>query len=61
MGEEFTAVINDATEEIGAVIKHLREIDSPRVDPRVRAIIITHLEEAQLWSLKMIKDAFTPV
>jgi len=58
MGEEFTAIINDFNRDIGDIIKDLREFESPRVDPRVQAIMITHLEEAQLWSLKLIKDAF---
>jgi hypothetical protein len=58
MGEEFTAAINDTNRAIRDAIEHLRKFDSPRLDPRVKAIIITHLEEAQLWSLKLIKDAF---
>lgn len=58
MGEEFKAIINDTNRAIEDVIDYLSGLDSPRLDPRVKAIIITHLEEAQLWSLKLIKDAF---
>jgi hypothetical protein len=30
--------------------------ESPLCDGRIKAIILTNLEQAQLWSLKLIKE-----
>jgi len=55
MGEEISLPINDTTRAIGDILKNLKGWDSPLVDERVRAIIATKLQEAQLWSLRLIK------
>lgn len=57
MGEEITFSVNDTNREIGKIIADLNGFDSPLLDKRVKAIILTNLEQAQLWSLKMIKEA----
>lgn len=57
MGEEIIFSVNDTNRAIGKIIANLNGFDSPLLDKRVKAIIITNLEQAQLWSLKMIKEA----
>lgn len=56
MGQEATYPINDTHRAIEAVAQSLREFDSPRCDPRIKAIILTKLQEAQLFSLLLIKE-----
>ncbi len=60
MDEKIMASINDTHRGIGEVIGRLKEWESDLCDPRVKAIVLTKLEEAQLWSLKMIKDNIKP-
>jgi len=55
MGEEITFNVNDTNREIAKVIENLKKFDSPLLDQRIKSIVITNLEQAQLWSLKMIK------
>jgi hypothetical protein len=55
MGEEVTFPVNDTNREIGEVLQKLRAFESPLCDPRVKALVLTNLEQAQLWSLKLIK------
>ena len=55
MDEEVTFSINDTNRAIERVIDHLRKWDSPLCDQRVKALILTKLEEAQLWSLNLVK------
>lgn len=55
MGEEVKFPVNDTNRGIQALMDALRAFESPRCDPRVKALILTKLEEAQLWSLKLIK------
>ena len=57
MGEEETYSINDTNRTIARIIESLKAFESPLADKRVQAIIITKLEEAQLWSLKLIIKA----
>jgi hypothetical protein len=54
MGEEATYVVNDVNRAIGKTIDDLKKSGSSHEDPRVKAIILTNLEQAQLWSLKLI-------
>ncbi len=56
MGEEKTYTINDTNRSIGRLIEDLQKWDSSYCDPRVKAIIVTKLQEAQLWSLVLIKE-----
>lgn len=56
MGEEKTYQVNDTNRAIGRVIDNLRTFDSTSCDSRVKALVLTKLEEAQLWSLKLIKS-----
>lgn len=55
MGEEITFDVNDINRSIAEIIGHLKDFESPLCDQRVKAIILTNLEQAQLWSLKLIK------
>lgn len=55
MGEEKIYQINDTHRAIDSVIKNLSAWESPRCDGRVKAIIITKLQEARLWSLELVK------
>ena len=57
MGEDVTYSVNDTNRGIQRVIDDLKDWESPLCDPRVKALIITKLEEAQLWSLKLVKKA----
>ena len=54
MGEELTVVINDTCRDIQCALDRLRPWESPQCDPRVKAMILTHLEEARLWSLQLV-------
>lgn len=54
MGEDITFPVNDETRALQEMMDRLRRFESPRCDPRVKAIMLTKLEEAWLWSLKLI-------
>lgn len=56
MGESKTFELNDTYRLVEREIASLREFKSPLCDERVKAIIITKLEEVQLWALKLIKE-----
>jgi len=56
MGEEKSYTINDTNRAIGSVISNLTAWESPKCDPRVKALILTKLQEAQLWSLLLGKQ-----
>ena len=55
MGEEKTFNINDTQRAIEAVMEDLKKWESPNCDPRIKAIILTKLEEAWLFGLKLVK------
>ena len=57
MGEEITYPVNDTNRAIGSIIKDLRAWESPLCNERIRALILTRLEEAQLWSLLLVSQA----
>lgn len=57
MGEEIKFESNDTYHIIGKVMDSLKSFNSEFVDNRVKAIILTNLEQAQLWALKLIKAA----
>ena len=58
MQEEKIVYPNDTTRAIDKIIEHLNvwKKDNDRVNPRELALVITKLEEASLWSLKMVKQ-----
>lgn len=56
MGEEVTYPVNDTNREIGKIIEDLDNNTEANFDPRVKAIVKTKLEEAQLWALKLIRQ-----
>lgn len=56
MGETQTFDVNDTNRAIARVMDALKQFDSDKCDGRVRALVLTKLEEAQLWSLKLIKS-----
>lgn len=56
MNEEVTYSVNDTNRAIGKLIEDLRAFESPKADPRIKAMILTQLELAQLLSLKLVKD-----
>lgn len=43
-------------EELADIISRVRDISNVYCDPRVQSIIITRLEEAQLWAAKLMKE-----
>lgn len=45
-------IVGDIQDSLGRI----RDIDPKWCDPRVKAIIMTRLEEAQLWANKLWKD-----
>jgi len=55
MGEEITYSINDTTRAITKVATDLNAFQSPLCDGRVKAMILTKLQEARLLSLELIK------
>jgi hypothetical protein len=50
---EYTS--NDVHRTITRLMEDLRENTNPEIDHRIRAIILTHLQTAQLFSLELIK------
>jgi hypothetical protein len=56
MGQTVTFPVNDINQEIEGVIDTLCALEGVKVDAVVKAIILTKLKEAQLWSLKLIKS-----
>ena len=56
MSETITYTINDTNRAIGKVADDLKGFDSDRIDGRIKSMILTKLEEAQLLSLKLIKE-----
>lgn len=58
MREEKIVYPNDTTHAIEKIIQHLNKwkIDNSYSNPREVALVITKLEEAAMWSLKMIKN-----
>lgn len=57
MPQERVVYPNDTTTQIERMIEHINtwKIDNPYVNPREVSLVITKLEEAALWSLKMVK------
>lgn len=55
VGETESHTVNDTSRAIASVAKDLDKFESPLVDLRVRAIILTKLQEAYLFSLLLIK------
>jgi hypothetical protein len=55
MGEELVFTKNDCYRGIERLAETLRAFESPRCDPRVKAMILTKLQEARLLSLELIK------
>jgi len=56
MEDTIEITLNDTFREIDNILTRLKEWESDLANPRVKALVITKLEEAQLWSLKLIKD-----
>lgn len=54
-GEEITYIANDTTRAIMIIETDLKEFQSPLCDPRIKAMILTKLQEARLLSLELIK------
>jgi hypothetical protein len=55
VSEEITYTINDTTRGITGVADSLKSFESPLADPRIKAMILTKLQEAELLSLLLIK------
>ena len=55
MGEQVTYTVNDTTRAIQNISDDLKSFESPLCDPRVKAMILTKLQEARLLSLELIK------
>lgn len=58
MREEETVYPNDTTRQIRKMIEHLEDWrkDNERCDQLHTAMVITKLEEAELISLRMVKE-----
>ncbi len=54
MGEDVLYPINDTYRAIQRVMDELKAFESPKCNARIKAIILTNLEQAQLWSLKLV-------
>jgi len=55
MGEEITFEINDTYREIGSVLTRLEQFESPLLNRSTKNQIIAKLQEAQFWSLHLIR------
>jgi hypothetical protein len=55
MGEVLVFAKNDCYRGIERLAETLRVFESPLCDPRVKAMILTKLQEARLLSLELIK------
>lgn len=56
MREEEAVFPNDATRAIRAIMEHLNSLQGSEINMRARAIILTHLEEAELMSFRLINN-----
>ncbi|MCP4651157.1 MAG: hypothetical protein GY853_13910 [PVC group bacterium] len=56
MGEEITFPVNDTNRSIDKIIQELKNFNSPNCNIRAKALVLTNLEQAQLWSLKLINQ-----
>lgn len=56
MGETKEFSINDTYRAIDRLSNVLKSFESPLVDPRVKAMILTKLQEARLLSLELIVE-----
>jgi hypothetical protein len=59
MNEEVVFTVNDTTRGIERVMEGVRKWRnaSDLVDERATAIVLTKLEEAAMWSLKMVAES----
>lgn len=55
MGEEIVFRKNDTYREIEKISDDLKKFESPLCDGRVKAMILTKLQEVRLLSLELIK------
>ena len=60
MQEELTMYPNDTTRAIQRVTENLKAFQSPLCDQRIKALILTKLQEAELFSLLLIKKDEVP-
>ncbi|MGI8483727.1 MAG: hypothetical protein ACR2OU_05645 [Thermomicrobiales bacterium] len=56
MNETITYEVNDTSRQIKSVADHLRQWDSPLADQRIKAMILTKLQEAELLSLLLVRN-----
>jgi predicted metal-binding protein len=63
MDEKIIISLNDTHRALGRLIDNINgwAVGSELCDQRVAAIVKTKLEEAQLWSLKMVKGSTKPL
>jgi len=57
MSEQVTYSVNDTTVALRSVADDLRSWDSPLADPRIKAMILTKLQEAEMLSLLLVKES----
>lgn len=56
MWEEITFQVNDTTRAIAREMNSLQKFESPRCDGRIKAMILSKLQEAHLLSLLLVKE-----
>ena len=56
MPEEEVFVVNDTTRMIRDIQKDLKERNWEKTDQRIKAMILTKLEEAELLTFRLIKN-----
>lgn len=57
MSEEESYNINDTMRSIRKVSENLKNWESRLCDPRIKAMILSKLEEAELLSQRLVKEA----
>ena len=48
--------VHHLTASIESLLQRTRSMEDPAFDPRVKALVVTKLEEAALWSLKLLRS-----
>lgn len=56
MNEEEVIVVNDTMRSIRGVAEDLRNWLSPSCDQRIKAMVLTKLEEAELLAQRLVKN-----
>lgn len=60
MGERIEFWANDTSRAIADIAQHVSEFDSPLCNERAKALVLTKLEEAWFWALRLVNHDDVP-